>query len=152
LKSAKIYEANYFSNAVLINDGNMKFRLQALPWQAQLTPYRDAVSLEGKDAPDILLVGNYYDNNIQMGRYDADYGSILVNKGNAQFSCEGLNGLAIPGQSRHIRRINLAQDKSRLNVIETFVIARNNDSLKVIQFISKKGNITPRAAHRTTGK
>jgi hypothetical protein len=152
LKSAKIYEANYFSNAVLINDGNMKFRLQALPWQAQLTPYRDAVSLEGKDAPDILLVGNYYDNNIQMGRYDADYGSILVNKGNAQFSCEGLNGLAIPGQSRHIRRINLAQDKSRMNVVETFVIARNNDSLKVIQFISKKGNINPRVAHRTTGK
>ena len=138
LKSAKVFEANYMSNAVLINEGNMKFRLQALPWQAQLTPYRDAVALAGKDAPDILLFGNYYDNNIQMGRYDADYGSILINHGNAQFSCEGLNGLAIPGQSRHVRRINIVGGARKLNIIESFVVARNNDSLRVIGFRKSK--------------
>ena len=30
--------------------------------------------------PDILLVGNYYENNIQMGRNDADFGTILLIK------------------------------------------------------------------------
>ena len=138
-------EANYFSNAVLINDGNMHFHLQALPWQAQLTSYRDAIPLQNDTdaAPNILLVGNYYDNNIQMGRYDADYGSILVNHGRAQFTCEGLNGLAIPGQSRHVRILNVPALKKKMGFNSSYVFARNDDSLKVIglensQAIKKK--------------
>jgi hypothetical protein len=137
LKGASVFEANYFSNAVLINDGNMHFHLQALPWQAQLTSYRDAIAVinSSNSLPNILLVGNYYDNNIQMGRYDADYGSILVNHGHAQFSCEGLNGLTIPGQSRHIRAVNIAGYKGPMF---NYVIARNDDSLKVVEFAKSK--------------
>jgi hypothetical protein len=50
-----------------------------LPRQAQLTSYRDAIVVDANTdgLPDILLMGNYYDNNIQMGRYDADFGTIL---------------------------------------------------------------------------
>jgi hypothetical protein len=40
--------------------------------------------------PDILLVGNYYENNIEMGRYDADYGSILLNNGKGGFDYKTL--------------------------------------------------------------
>jgi hypothetical protein len=59
-----------------------------LPWQAQLTPYRDAAIVELNDdtLPDIFLAGNFYPNNIQMGEYDADYGSCLLNNGNADFT------------------------------------------------------------------
>ena len=83
LKNAALLTADYFANAVLINDGHMNFTVNALPWEAQLSSYRDAISTDAnKDSlPDILLVGNYYDNNIQMGRYDADFGTLLVNKG-----------------------------------------------------------------------
>jgi len=129
LRAAELLTANYFSNAVLINEGNLNFRVQALPWEAQLSPYRDAVVVDanGDDLPDILLGGNYYDNNIQMGRYDGDYGTLLINKGQGAFTTTTLNGLVIPGQVRHIRRI-------AINGKEAFILARNNDSTMVIQF------------------
>ena len=130
LREADTLTAGYFSNALLINQGNLNFSIQALPWEAQLSPYRDAAVIDanGDSLPDILLMGNFYDNNIQMGRYDADYGTILLNKGNGQFSTESLNGLAIKGQVRHIRPIHIAGK-------EAFILARNNDSTKIIQFV-----------------
>jgi hypothetical protein len=132
LKEADILVANYFSNAILLNRGNLKFDLIAMPWQAQLSSYRDAVVVDANrdSLPDILLVGNYYENNIQMGRYDADFGTLLLNQGNGKFSVESLNGLEIKGQVRHIRGIHIAGK-------EAFVLARNNDSTMVIQFNGK---------------
>ncbi len=129
LESAEVLRAEYFSNAILINKGQLRFETQALPWEAQLTQYKDAavVDANGDGLPDILLVGNYYDNNIEMGRYDADYGTVLLNKGNGGFVAETINGLALKGQVRHIRKIN---NKGK----EAFVLARNNDSAMVIQF------------------
>ena len=58
-----------------------------MPWQAQFSPYKDAVVVDANNdsLPDILLGGNYYENNVQIGRYDADFGTILVNKANGKF-------------------------------------------------------------------
>ncbi len=79
--------------------GNLKFDVIPMPWQAQLSSYRDAVIVNANrdSLPDILLVGNYYENNIQMGRYDADFGTLLLNQGNGKFTAENLNGLADKG-------------------------------------------------------
>jgi len=129
LDKAELLTANYFSNAILINQGNLNFTVQALPWQAQLSPYRDAVVIDANhdNLPDILLVGNYYNNNIQMGRYDADFGTILLNKGNGNFSVESINGLQIKGEIRHIRKIII-------NKKEAYILARNNETTMVIAF------------------
>lgn len=129
LERADVLTANYFSNAVLMNDGNLNFTVKALPWEAQLSPYKDAVLVNANDdsLPDILLVGNYYENNIQMGRYDADFGTILVNHGHGNFTAESINGLQIKGQVRHISKINIAKK-------EAFILVRNNDSTMIIQF------------------
>ncbi len=129
LSDAKILTANYFSNAILINQGNLNFELQAMPWKAQLSPFRDAIVVDANhdNLPDILLVGNYYANNIQMGRYDADFGTILLNKGKGVFTAENVHGLPLKGESRHIRKINIAGKAS-------LIIAKNNDSTQLIQF------------------
>ncbi len=129
LQKADTLTANFFSNAILINQGNLNFVTKPLPWQAQLSPYRDAVVVNANDdsLPDILLVGNYYDNNIQMGRYDADFGTILLNKGGGSFDAESINGLQIKNQVRHIRKIDIAKK-------EAFILAKNNDSTMVIRF------------------
>ncbi len=129
----EVLNANYFSNAILINQGNLNFKLQPLPPQAQLTSYRDAIVVDANhdNLPDILLGGNYYDNNIQMGRYDADFGTILVNKGNGNFAAESLNGLQVKGQVRHIKKI-------MINNKEAFILARNNDKAMVVQFKDEK--------------
>ena len=70
LDKADLMTANYFKNAIMINRGNLNFDVVAMPWKAKLSPYRDAVVVDANhdSLPDILLVGNYYENNIQMGR------------------------------------------------------------------------------------
>jgi len=129
LRQADTLTADCFSNAIFINDGHLNFRIQAMPWEAQLSPYRDAVVVDanGDSLPDILLAGNYYDNNIQMGRYDADYGTLLINQGRDSFTVSPLNGLAIRGQVRHILPLRIAGK-------EAFLLTKNNDSARVIQF------------------
>lgn len=129
LESSEILTENYYQSAVLINKGNLNFTVQPLPWLAQLSTYRDAVVVDanGDNLPDILLVGNYYGDNVQMGRSDADFGTILLNKGNGQFDCESINGLVIKGEVRHISEINIDNKKA-------YILARNNDSTMVIQF------------------
>jgi hypothetical protein len=129
LESAEVLMANYFSNSILINKGNLQFETRALPLLAQLTPFKDAVVINANNdnLPDILLVGNYYKNNIEMGRYDADFGTILINRGNGLFSCETINGLSIKGQVRHIKPILIGKQQA-------YILVRNNDSAMVIKF------------------
>ena len=129
LNKADLYTADYFPNALLINKGNGQFEIKALPWQAQLTSMRDAAVVKANDdnLPDILIMGNYYDNNIQMGRYDADYGTLLINRGKDSFECRSLNGVAVKGQVRHLQPLMIGDSQA-------FVLARNNDSAKVILF------------------
>ncbi len=130
LKSATTLTANWFYNTIFINDGKMNFKAVPMPVEAQFSPYKTAtiVNANNDNLPDILLGGNYYDNNIQMGRYDADYGTILLNKGNDQFVATTLNGVTIKGQVRSIKPIKLADNK------QAFVFARNNDSTLIIDF------------------
>ena len=100
-----------------------------MPWQAQLSPYKDATVVDANDdnLPDILLFGNYDENNIEMGRYDADFGTILLNQGNHQFAAQSLNGLQVKGEVRHVRDITIGGKKA-------YILAKNNDSAMAIQF------------------
>ncbi|NCI47386.1 VCBS repeat-containing protein [Sediminibacterium sp. WSJ-3] len=132
LGKAQQYSADYFSNAILINNGNLSFTVQALPWEAQLSSFRDAATIDanGDGLTDILLGGNYYGNNIQMGRYDADYGTLLVNKGKAGFAVQTINGVSVKGQVRKIRPIKIGKKAA-------WVLARNNDTAVLLRFADK---------------
>lgn len=46
-----------------------------------------------------------------MGRYDADYGTVLLNKGNDKFAASTLNGVTVNGQVHSIKPIKLANNK-----------------------------------------
>jgi enediyne biosynthesis protein E4 len=136
LRTADVLTADYFSSSILVNNGNLpagkaglKFTTKPLPWLAQLSPYKDGIIVNANNdsLPDILLVGNFYDNNIQMGRNDADFGMILLNTGNGQFTCAGINGIEIKGQVKHVKKIKIGRQ-------EAFILARNNDSVMVIKF------------------
>lgn len=129
LEKADTLSADYFSNAVLINNGNLDFTIHPLPWQGQLSTYRDAAVVNANDdsLPDILLMGNFYENSVEMGRNDADFGTILLNHGNGCFTAETINGLQVKGQVRHIGKITIGKTPA-------FILARNNDSAMVIRF------------------
>lgn len=132
LKDASQLTANYFANAILINDGHLSFTLKEMPWKAQLTPYKTAVVVNANNdsLPDIFMLGNFYENNIQMGRYDSDYGTLLINKGKGIFTCESLNGLHIKGQVRNLRHIKIGSKSA-------YVLTKNNDSTMVVQFATQ---------------
>jgi hypothetical protein len=129
LKKSTISTADYFANAILINKGNYNFETQALPWQAQLTSYRTAclINANNDNLPDVLLAGNYYSNNIHNGRFDADYGTVLINQGKGVFSCENLNGTFLKGETRHLLPLFI-------NNKQSFIALKNNDSAKILQF------------------
>lgn len=126
-KSTK-HKANYFSSCVYINDGKSNFKPIELPERIQLSSFRTLVSHDfNKDGlPDLLLGGNYYENNIQLGRLDGDYFSILINKGNGLFDFMPHEGLQIKGQ---IRKISPVHIKNELK----FLIGRNNEPITVIK-------------------
>ncbi len=128
LRKAELLEANYMANALFINNGHLSFTVRALPWQTQLSSYRDAVIMDDNQdgKPDILLAGNFYANNIQMGRYDADQGSLLINQGSGQFMYRQLNGFVQKGEVRKIRKLQLYSGST------AFLLARNHDSLQLI--------------------
>ena len=132
LDKAAMFSANYFSNAILINKGNLQFETKALPRAAQFSSLKDAVVVNANNdaLPDIFIGGNFYDDNIEMGRYDADYGTVLINKGNGNFNCETLNGIQIKGQIRHIKPILIGKQQA-------YIVARNSDSAMVIKFINQ---------------
>jgi enediyne biosynthesis protein E4 len=129
IKNSAVLQADYFANAVLINHGDLNFSTEALPWKAQFSSFRDAVAVDANrdSLVDFILVGNYYDNNIQMGRNDADYGTVLLNKGAGKFSADGINGIILKGQSRHIRKIKIHEK-------DAYIVVRNNDSTEIIQY------------------
>lgn len=128
MKTALKYSATDFASCIFINEGDKGFKRMELPWHMQLTPLRDAAIADiNKDAkPDIIPAGNFSDNNIQMGRYDAGYGSVLFNMGSGNFNFSLLSGYSLTGQVRHIE---LLQTSNGL----LFVAAKNNDSLSVLK-------------------
>lgn len=132
IKTAITSTADCFANVVLINNGNLNFTTQILPWQAQLTSYRDAVVVDANNdnLPDIFLAGNYYGNNIHNGRYDADYGTLLINKGKGDFNCENLNGVILKGEARHIRSIKIGKQPA-------YIVAKNNEAVAILEFLKK---------------
>lgn len=127
LKNAQVLTADYFQNAILVNDGKGNFTANALPFHAQWAPFYDAhiIDANGDKLPDVLMMGNFYDCNIQMGRYDSDYGTVLINTGQCTFRAEQLNKLAVRGQVKKLRGI-------RLKGGTAIVAARNDDKLVVI--------------------
>lgn len=129
LDNAIQYSADWFSNTLFLNNGKLAFSAVALPNEAQWSSIKAITSIDanGDKLPDILLLGNYYDNNIQMGRYDADFGTILINKGKGVLEASPINGLAIKGQVRRVSHIRYKEQNA-------WVLAKNNDSVQLIRF------------------
>jgi hypothetical protein len=118
-KNARIFEANYLLNAVLINKGDGTFDLQPLPEKAQWAPLFAAQKLS--DYGDVLMLGNFYDCNIQMGIYDADRGNIYNFSGKKSIKPFVQGG--VKGQIKKIRTMTIAGKP-------VIVVAANNQPLK----------------------
>ncbi len=130
LKQALRKEVFTGATALLINNGKGKLTFQALPGEAQLSPVCGVAFADAdKDGrTDLLLTGNFLDVLPEIGRYDANYGLVLLNRGkeaNGQIRYQAMtpaqSGFFVRGQVRRMARLRQGQ----------FVLAKNNDRVQV---------------------
>ena len=122
--SATQFENSYFENV----DNSGTFKQYDLPPAMQFSSLRASaiIDFNNDTYKDLLLAGNYYENNIELGRYDADYGSVLINSPSG-FSKGTRKSLGFDGQVRKIELIHVAGK-------ECYLIAFNDAPLKLITF------------------
>ncbi len=115
--------------SVFYNKGNGNYMRQPLPVQAQFSPvYGIAVTdLDGDGKPDLFMAGNFFGLKPQTGRFDAGYGTTLINKGEKSFSylLPRQSGLFVTGEVRSVQVV-----KNALGMDDIFV-GVNNDLLRV---------------------
>lgn len=129
LEHSDHYEAHTLASSFIENLGNGTFIIRPLPDAAQISTISTFVTgdFNGDQRPDVISAGNFYQNNIQLGRYDASYGLLLTGMADKSFkaAAPASSGLSIPGQTRRLRTIQVGGRKYLLAV-------RNNDTVKVI--------------------
>jgi hypothetical protein len=72
------------------------------------------------------MAGNFYDCNIQMGRYDADFGTVLINKGKGNFEALPLS-IPVKGQVRRIAKVKIKNGDFAL------VFAKNDAAAQIFR-------------------
>jgi hypothetical protein len=129
LNGAIVLEAQTFANGIFMNDGKGNFKFQSLPLEMQTAPafayLVDDVNHDG--LKDIIEGGNFYGVLPYEGRYDANWGDILINKkDHYEYASPVKSDWLIRGEIRDIKKIKTAKG-------DMYVVARNDDSLLFFQ-------------------
>ena len=97
-------QATYLQSAYIENMGNGTFTVRALPGMAQIAPVFGTVVHDfNQDGNlDVVLTGNFFPNEVNMGREDASVGLVLLGNGRGQFRplSPAESGLLIRGDAR----------------------------------------------------
>jgi hypothetical protein len=126
LKASKKWVANNFSNGYFRNEGNMDFTFIPFPADLQFSSLMAALPLEVDDNTKWLLTGNFYPNNIEMGRYDANFGNLLTFDKNGSMQVEDLGKIKLKGEVRNMQPI-------RINGQDCVILARNDDTVIILK-------------------
>ncbi len=125
-------DAMTFASVYVENLGG-KFEIHELPVNAQAFPIY-SFCLEDLNADkimDILAVGNLLSTQPDLGRFDAGYGLAMLGDGKGNFIGDplALEGFLVKGEGRDIQKIVTTKGE------HLFIVALNNDSLKVFRKI-----------------
>ena len=131
LNAAKKFEVTNLASIIYENKGKGAYVKHELPQLSQFSVIKDfALTDINNDAwIDIIPLSNYYECNSQLGRFDADPGIVIMNKGNFKFEVSTMGSPYLKGQSRRIITSN-----------NRVLIAKNNDKMQVLEKINRKDN------------
>jgi enediyne biosynthesis protein E4 len=124
LKGSSVYNFNYSSSCVALNNGDGTFTIKKLPLMVQLSSVNaiafSDINKDGKT--DLVLGGNQFHFLPQFSRLDASYGHILLNKGNGDFDWiePSASGLNIRGEIKDIKEF-------QMNNKQFLLFLQNND-------------------------
>lgn len=87
MKNVLVKQVNYCSSIVAINKGNGNFLIQKLPVLVQLSSVRTVTpcDINSDGHIDLIVCGNEFNFQPQLGRLDANYGEVLINDGSGNF-------------------------------------------------------------------
>ncbi|MCB0613687.1 MAG: VCBS repeat-containing protein, partial [Phaeodactylibacter sp.] len=125
LKQASVLDVNELNSVWLRNMGNNQFEKQLLPLSAQFSPVYAIASIDvDKDQDlDLLLGGNLFKVQPEVGMYDASYGQCLINDGQGHFTDRSVAlGFSVTGEIRDIKIIG-----------EKIYVFRNNEEAVTYQ-------------------
>jgi hypothetical protein len=136
LMNVEIKQVNYPSSCIAFSKGNGNFEIEPLPARVQLSSVK-AVAFTDINADgntDIVLGGNEFNFQPQLGRLDASFGTVLLNDGKRHFALqdERHSGLALNGMVRDIAVI-------RSGNINYLLFLRNNEYPVLFQ-VNNRGN------------
>lgn len=118
-------EAICFDHLLLLNEGNMKFTATALPYETQFSQLRSVVKIDNGTQPQWLTMGNFYANNVEIGRQDADFGNLLSYEKGKGLKISASTIPTITGQVRNAKPIMINNQKA-------YILARNNETVIVL--------------------
>ncbi|MBX2815414.1 MAG: VCBS repeat-containing protein, partial [Saprospiraceae bacterium] len=126
LSETTIFEVNQMESGILVNEEG-SFRWSSFPKEGQFAPLHAFVPVSANDnETSWLALGNFYENNIEMGRYDASYGHLIKIGSDLSMSVSKLPGLDITGQSRRSSSITIRDQRC-------YVVARNDASALLLR-------------------
>lgn len=138
VQEATVKEAHTFATVYVENRRDTSL-ITRLPTRAQFAPVYDVIShdIDGEEAPNVMLGGNFYGVTPRQGRYDASYGTILQKSegGTWEALSPVQSNLYLQGEVRNVRLLNGPNGQRRL------LVARNDDTPMVVYFQPSVGNV-----------
>ncbi|MEM9917253.1 MAG: VCBS repeat-containing protein [Bacteroidota bacterium] len=121
---AKTFESCWFENV----DGRLQLR--SLPTTAQFSTVNGILSqdVNGDQRPDLILVGNRYESEIETTRADASCGLVLLQEvtGTWRSTTVEESGLFAAKNVKSIQQIHLGKNREK-----AFLIGTNNDKIQL---------------------
>jgi hypothetical protein len=131
LLGAGRWQVQTFESIWLENLGDSNYIVKSLPMEAQVSPiYSFCVDdFDGDGFPDVLAVGNFFKNQLNIGKFDASYGHFLKGdgKGNWKVTPANQSGFAVFGEARDIRELRTSSGE------KIVIVSRNNDSINIFK-------------------
>ena len=133
LMGAGRLQAFTFESALLENQGEGNFVRQALPLDMQMSPlYSFAADDFNQDGiTDVLAAGNFFANQINIGKCDASYGHFMIRSPNDttwHTVPPRQSGFAVDGEVRDIRLLNTTGNEKLV------LVSRNNEGLQLFEY------------------
>jgi enediyne biosynthesis protein E4 len=123
-------------SGVFLND-NGRFRFQAFPNEAQISPIMgiQALDLNADPYVDLVIVGNLYDFDVENNFCDALKGLVMLGNEGQQWKPLTIaeSGIDIPGDARALSAVLLGKNKQELMLLAT----QNDGFLDAYRFKNK---------------
>tara|TARA_R110002051_G_scaffold180913_2_gene250338 strand:+ start:21025 stop:24414 length:3390 start_codon:yes stop_codon:yes gene_type:complete len=105
LLKAKELSATHQETTVFLSSSQEKYKIVQLPVHSQFSPTSDIITSDFNNdgAMDILLLGNHNYYKLRIGKFDANYGTLLLGDGAGNFIYlpQTQSGLSLKGSDTH---------------------------------------------------